>query len=490
MISMKSRLIAALTAVAISLAACGGGSSDSEPAPTPDPDDGTGGITGTGVAVGPITGFGSVIVNGVTYDTSSATFTNDGAAATQSDFAVGQYVLVTGTVDDSTNGTAETVTFDDNVDGPVTSVDDVARSFLVLGQTVFLSPTTSFDDSCPASLGELPGVAAVEVSGPVRADGTIEATRIECKAVAGELEVTGAVSSLDEGAMTFQINALVVDYSAATLDNFPSAGTISNGDPVEAKGATIGANGQLVATRVEYKGGQYANDDGVHAEIEGFITRFASSTNFDISGIPATTNGSTIYEGGAATDLGLNMKIEIEGDFNASGVLVASKIEFKQGTNIRVTGRIDEVSGSTITVLNIPITTDGLLTRFEDKSDADVDPLRVGDLNVDDYIEVRGQEFPAGSGEISAVLLEREDPRDRTELRGFVEEGGVNRPALTVLGVTIETDGSTAYRNVSGQTMTVDAFWATVGAGSLVDVRGAEIAVSTIRAEELQLEAE
>jgi hypothetical protein len=442
------------------------------------------------VAVGPITGFGSVIVNGVTYDTSSATFTDDGAAATQDDFSVGQFVLVTGTLDDSDNGTAETVTFDDNVDGPVTSVDAVARSFIVLGQTVFVTATTSFDDGCPGSLSELSGVAAVEVSGPVKPDGSIEATRIECKAVAGELEVTGAVSNLDTGALIFQINALVVDYSAATLDNFPSAGVISAGDPVEAKGTTIGANGQLVATRVEYKGGRFANDDGVHAEIEGFVTRFVSLTDFDVSRIPATTTGSTVYEGGVAEDLGQNLKIEIEGDFNASGVLVASKIEFKQGTNIRVTGRIDSVSGTTVTVLNIPITTDGLLTRFEDKSDADVDPLRVGDLNVDDYVEVRGQEFPAGSGQISAVLLERDDPRDRTELRGFVEAGGVNRPALTVLGVTIETDGFTDYRNVSGQTITADAFWAAVGEGSLVDVRGAEIAVSTILAEELQLESE
>jgi hypothetical protein len=487
---MKSRLIAALTAAAMSLAACGGGGSDSEPAPTPDPDDGTGGITGTGVAVGPITGFGSVIVNGVTYETSSATFTDDGALATQSDFAVGQFVIVTGTIDDSTDGTAETVTFDDNVDGPVASVDDVARSLLVLGQTVFVTAATSFDDSCPGTLVELAGVVAVEVSGPVRPDGSIEATRIECKPVSGELEVTGTVSNLDTGAMTFRINALVVDYSAATLDNFPTAGVINTGDPAEAKGTTIGASGQLVATRVEFKGGQFANDDGVHAEIEGFVTRFNSLTDFDVSGIAATTTGSTVYEGGAAGDLGQNLKVEIEGDFNANGVLVASKIEFKQGTNIRVTGRIDTVSGNSITVLDIPITTDGLLTRFEDKSDAGVDPLRVGDLNVDDYVEVRGQEFPAGSGEISAVLLERDDPRDRTELRGFVEEGGVNRPALTVLGVTIETDGSTVYRDISGQTMTVDVFWAAVGAGSLVDVRGAEIAVSTIRAEELQLESE
>ncbi len=491
---MKStpfRYLAALISTALLLAGCGSSSNNDDVA-NPDPGGNTGGITGTGVAfaAGPITGFGSVIVNGVTYETSGATFTKDGLAATQSDFAVGQFVVVTGTIDDSTSGTADSVTFEDNVDGPVSSVDDVARSFVILGQTVFVSATTSFDDSCPDSLEELLGVAAVEVSGPVKADGSIEATRIECKALAGELEVTGLVSNLDTDALTFQINALVVDYGAASLDNFPSAGVINTGDPVEAKGNALGDNGELVATRVEYKGGQLANDEGDHAEIEGFITRFGSSTDFDVSGIPVTTNGSTAFEGGAAGDLGLNLKVEVEGDFNASGVLVATKVDFKQGTNIRVTGRIDSVSGDTVVVLNIPITTDGLLTRFEDKSDADVDPLRVANLNVDDYVEVRGQEFPAGSGEISAVILERDDPRDRTELRGFVEAGSVNRPTLMVLGVTIETNGETVYRNVDDQTMLADDFWAAVSEGSLVDARGSEIAVATILAEELQLEGE
>lgn len=489
MISTRPRFLAALISAAMILTACGGGS-DTAPVANPDPDGGSGGITGTGVAVGPITGFGSVIVNGVTYDTAGATFTRDGLAATQSDFAVGQFVLVTGTIDDSTSGTADTVTFEDNVDGPVSSVDDVARSLVILGQTVLVSATTSFDDSCPGSLDELAGVAAVEVSGPVKADGSIEASRIECKAVAGELEVTGLVSNLDTTAMTFEINALVVDYGAAVLDNFPSAGVINNGDPVEAKGNGLGDNGELLATRVEYKGARIADDDGVHAEIEGFVTRFVSSSDFDVSGIRVTTNGSTVFEDGAAGDLGLNLKVEVEGEFDATGVLLATKVQFKQGTNIRVTGRIDSVSGNTVTVLNIPITTDGLLTRFEDKSAADVDPLRVTDLNADDYIEARGQEFPAGSGEVSAVLLERDDPRDRTELRGFVEAGGVNRPTLTVLGVTIETDGATVYRDVSDQTMLADDFWAAVNEGSLVDTRGTEIAVSTILAEELQLEVE
>jgi hypothetical protein len=485
--------VIALLAAMLTFTACGGSGSDADDSAGNNPGGNTGGITRTGVAfaVGPVTGFGSVIVNGVTYDTSAAQFVVDGQAGTQDDLAVGQLVVVEGTIgSDDISGTASSVTFDDNVDGPVTSVDSVAGSFVVLGQTVTVSGTTSFSDGCPATLADLTGVPAVEVSGPVMADGTIAATRVECKAVAGELELTGLVSNLDTGAMTFQINAQVIDYSAAMLDNFPTAGVINEGDPVEAKGNGLGATGELLATRVEYKGAQFADDEGDHAEIEGFITRFTSSTDFDVSGFPVTTNASTLLEGGGAGDLGLNLKVEVEGEFNASGVLLATKVEFKQATNVRVTGRIDAVSGNTVTVLNIPVTTDGLVTRFEDKSDFDLDPLRVGDLNVDDYIEVRGQEFPAGSGEISAVLLERDDPRDRTELRGFVEAGGVNRPALTVLGVAIETDGFTVYRNIDDQTMPADDFWAAVSEGSLVDAQGSEIGVATLLAEELQLEAE
>jgi hypothetical protein len=444
MITRTGKIISALVATLLILSACGGGGGGSDTNVVAD-DDPTpvGGITRTGlaVAVGPITGFGSVIVNGVTYDTDAAEFTSDGVVVTQDDLKAGQYVLVQGTIDDNnTTGTASSVTFDDNV---------------VLGQTVLITGDTSFDDSCPSSLDGLPGVAAVEVSGPVMSDGTISATRVECKAIAGELEVTGTVSNHNAGAQTFRINALVVNYGAAAVDNFPTA---------------------------------FAENEGDHIEVEGFITRFVSSTNFDVSGIAVTTNSSTQYEGGTAGDLGLNLKVEVEGEFDASGTLVATKVEIKQATNIRVTGRIDSISGSTLRVLDIPITTDGLVTRFEDKSDADVDPLSVGDLNVDDYIEARGQEFPAGSGELRALRIERDDPRSETELRGFVEAGGVNRPSLTVLGVTVETNGATVYRDVNNQLMQPDEFWDAVAEGTLVDAKGMETAATTLLAEELELE--
>jgi len=488
-----SRISVALFATAIlSTAGCGGGGDSGGVTPPPPPPPPTEGITRSGVAVGPITGFGSVIVNGTTYNTDNATFTKDGQPATQDDFSVGQVVLVKGTIDDDgTDATADTVEFDDAVEGPVSSHNTTTGEFVVLGQTVRITATTSFDDTppCPA---DLTAAVAVEVSGLADANGVIDATRIDCRDGTwdGVMEVNGLVSGHNAGAMTFMINALEVDYSAAAVDDFPTAGVINNGDPVEAKGTTLNGN-TLVATRVEYKGNRFADDEGDFAEIEGFITRFSSATDFDVSGLPVTTTGSTTYEGGTAADLGLNLKVEVEGVFDANGVLVAAKVDIKSSTAVRVTGNLDSVSGNILVILGITVNTDPLTTRFEDKSDADVDPLRVGDLNTGDYVELRGQELPVG--QITAMIVERDDPDTRTELRGFVETGGKNEPELTVFGVTIVTTGSTLYRDSRGGTevgMSAAAFWAAVQEGSLVDARGSETGDTTLTATELELEGD
>ena len=489
-------IIALLTTAILSTAGCGGsgGGDATPPTQTPPPPPPSGGITRTGVAVGPITGFGSVIVNGTTYNTDNASFTIDGQAATQDDFSVGQVVVLEGTIDDDgTNATAATVSFDDAVEGPVSSFDNATSQIVVLGQTVLITATTSIDDSCPGTLDGLLGVPAVEVSGLPDANGLIEATRIECRDGTwdGVMEVNGLVSGHNAGAMTFMINALEVDYSGTSaIDDFPTAGVINDGDPVEAKGTTLNGD-TLVATRVQYKGNRFANDEGHHIEIEGFITRFVSATDFDISGLPVTTTGSTTYEGGMAADLGPNLKVEAEGEFDANGVLVATKVEIKSATAVRVTGRLDSASGSTLTILGITVNTDSLTTRFEDKSDADVDPMGAGDLNTDDYVEIRGQEQPVG--QITAIIVERDDPDTGTELRGFVEVDGKNEPNLTVLGVTIVTNGGTVYRDSRGGTevaMNAVDFWAAVQAGSLVDARGTETAATTLTATELALEME
>lgn len=62
---------------------------------------GSGAGSGSASASGTITGFGSVIVNGKRFDTSSSSFTVDGQSGSQSDLKVGMTVTVNG----SFNGT-------------------------------------------------------------------------------------------------------------------------------------------------------------------------------------------------------------------------------------------------------------------------------------------------------------------------------------------------------------------------------------------------
>ncbi len=456
------------------LAGCGGGGGGGSnppvvnpPPPDPPPIDG---IDRGGIAVGPIDGFGSVIVNGVRFDTSDATFLVNGSAGSQSDLSVGQVVVVVGTFDDDgLNGVADRVEFDDAVKGPIEagSIDTAAGLFRVLGQTIQVTNSTLFDDSIqPPSMLGLSDDDLVEVSGLPDADGRIVATRIE-DAAGSEFEITGLVSALDVGMSTFRINNLTVDYSAAQLDDFPG-GQISDGDLVEVDGNSFGVNGELLATRVEYKGDIVGDDDlevGDEIEIEGIITAFSSSSDFGISGLRVLTDGDTVYEGGTAADLGLNVRIEAEGDFAGNGTLLADKIEFKQDDDLRISGIVESVDtgAGTLQVMGIEIRTEPG-TSYEDDL-LDQQNFGLGDLRPNvDYVEIRGFN---DNGNFVASQLER-DEEDDDSVRGI--GANVSAPTLTVQGVPVLTDGNTEFED-DDTTITAADFFA-AAAGRLVDVRG------------------
>ena len=501
---------AVLILAVLTAAGCGGssGGGDTSPPPTeppptdPPPTDPppSGGIVRSGVAVsaGTIAAIGSVTVNGITYNTDSAEVSDDGQLHNLSDDDVGKTVVVTGTIDDdNTNAVAATVTIDDAVEGPVTSSTPVTLAdgnevieLVVLGQTVHITAATLFDDTpaCPADLTQ---AVAVEVYGTPDANGVIQATFIECRDNTwdGVMEVHGVVSSLVAG-QSFMLNSLTVDYSGVGIldDDFPN-GVISNGDPVEAKGTQYDAGtNTLTATIVDYEGNQFAENEGDHAEIEGFITDFTSQSRFSVNGRPVLVVDGAEFEGGDAEDLDLNVKVEVEGEFDADGILNATKVEIKTSTAIRVTGVLDATpTGTTLTILGITINTEAAKTRFEDKIDGG--SLTVGDLVVGDYLEVRGQEIP--SGQITAMRVELDDFRDRTELRGFVT--AASDPTLTVLEVTITTTSGTVYRDSRGETevnMPEADFWAAVGPGVLIEARGSEVGAQALEATEVALEME
>ena len=490
-------------AFAIALAGCGGGSSGGPGGGTQP------GIDRLGVRSGTVTGFGSIIVGGDTFDVDMAEFEvdDDSSGSSQDDLNIGDTVIVT--FDPATPGVAQTVFSDDAVEGPIGGIGPdldknlQAGQLLVAGQTVTVDAETSFDDRIqPASFDGLAVDDLVEVNGFFDANGGIRATRIEpSQGGIDGVEVHGFVEGLDTNAQTFSINALDVDYGtepAIIDDSFPN-GTFANGDFVEVKGTSFGAGGELLATKIEPDGpgvvddGTFDNFDEVELEAEGFITRFASATDFDVSGFPVTTTAGTVFEGGDATDLGPNVKVEVDGDLNASNVLVATKVSIRRSNNVRVTALVDEVDAAagTLVVLGIEITVDAS-TRREDKSAAEQEPFGLEHINVDDYVEVRGGVDPSGNSDLLASLLEREDrPNDmegETELRGFVDS--VSQPSFVIAGVTIETDGNTEFRDANDMPMSANDFFNALQSDDLVDVQGTETGQTTLVAEEVEFEAE
>ena len=472
----RPALTIALLAAAL-VAACGGGGGGNGPDPVAGIDRG-----GRTISQGPINGFGSVIVNGVHYSTSGATITIDGQPGTEAQLRVGQVVRVEGTVDaNGTTGVARSISFDDDVEGPVQSIDLAAARFVVLGQTVQVGASTSFDDSIvPRSLDGLQVGDRVEVSGLVDAGGVIAATRVERGAAIGTVEVKGTASAVNVAAHRLAINGLTVDYSAATLDGF-TGGQPANGDLIEAHG-TVNGSGVLVATRLERRSASLSGTTDDDADLEGLVTRFVSTTDFDVAGQRVTTTATTRYEGGTAANLALDVNVEIEGGFDASGRIVATKVEFRRSSDVEFAGAVESVNlaANSLVLLGVTVRVN-TLTRFEDQSDADVERFGLDDLRVGDYVEVRA--YDDGTG-LLATLLERDDAEASVELRGTASD--VAAPDFSVAGVAVTTDAQTEFRDNTGASITAGAFFA-AAPGREVKVRGTLVG-SVVLADRAELE--
>ena len=469
----------ATAAMAATLVACGGGGGSSSPT---GPSNGSAARTWV---TGAVDGFGSVIVNGVHYETGSSSVTIEGRSGTEGELEVGDVVRIEAERDSSGRMQARSIDQDRLVQGTVQSVDVAAGTLVVAGQLIIVDDETTFDDSIPGM--SLAGIAVgdrVEVHGFAGADGA-RATRIEM-ADAGdtEVETTGVVSSLDAAARRFSIGALRIDYSTAELDGFPASGP-ADGDLVEVEGRSVLADGTLVATEVHREDGERHGDAGDESEIEGLVTRFVSATDFDVAGQAVTTRSSTVYVGGTAADLALNVKVEVEGSYDASGTLVAEKVAFKRHSSVRLSGPVSavDVAAGTVTALGVTLVVNAD-TRVEDK-EGDDRFFDLGDVRVGDWVEAAGYPDPANTARVIATRFERDEPEDEVELRGVATD--VAQPSLRVAGVPVATTPGTEFEDEDVR-ISADAFFA-AASGQVVEVDGSWDG-TTITADKAEIERE
>ncbi|HEY3784759.1 MAG TPA: DUF5666 domain-containing protein [Steroidobacteraceae bacterium] len=400
------------------------------------------------VAVGPITGFGSVHLNGLQFQTGSATINVDGKTASQDDLRAGQVVEVKSHHDSSTNtDVADDIEFHGNIVGPVSSIDPTAGSLVVLGQSVLVTMDTSFDDDIsPASLAGIQLGDLIEVSGLPGAEGSIQATRIERKPAGTSFQVIGTASATDASAKTLQINALVVDFSSAALADFGASGPM-DGQLIEATGTTLEANGALAATRLELRTGkQLQPDAGGEVRVEGLITRFAAATDFDVNGQTVTTTPSTKFDGGVASDLALNVRVEVEGTSDSGGLLTATEVQVQPNPQVRIFAQVDAVDATagTVSLLGMTVSVDAM-TRFEDHGSQKVSTFSLTNVHTGDWLEVRGTEASAGSTSVTATRVDRRQPQSQVMLSGLVSSA--TQPNFMILATTVATTSASQFNH-------------------------------------------
>jgi hypothetical protein len=197
---MRSTIrITTVVAAAWLFVSCGGGG--------PDVVTGIGSGGTGGIASGPITGFGSVIVNGVKFDDTAARVTIDDVPDRPvSELKLGMVVEVRGVVDADMTGKADTITATHSVQGPVGVVDAAGATLQLLGQRVRVNAATVFDGF--TTLGAIGAGEVIAISGLKDAAArAFVATRIERRpplsASPTPMQVQGTIAGLT--ATTFRL---------------------------------------------------------------------------------------------------------------------------------------------------------------------------------------------------------------------------------------------------------------------------------------------
>ncbi len=309
--AMLCAVLAALLSVGIAagLSGCGGGVET----------EGTGSFSS-----GPITGFGSIIVNGVHYDESQASIADDDALTPdRSGLALGMMVQVSaGSVSTDSAGrqqaAASSVRVVRALLGPAADVDAAAGRFTVLGQAVAVQADTVIDSALGGSLAGVANGATLQVFGSFDdTAGVWRATRVAAvtTGVKPAYSVRGTVGTVDRASQTFTLNGRT--YSTAGLPD--AAALVAGADVRLSLKAEPDAHGHWVADGGRDTGAELPKQhDGV--QWQGLIRRIDSATRLLVEGTlvdlsAARINGTPVV--GALAKVSGSLR---------NGVLVASEL--------------------------------------------------------------------------------------------------------------------------------------------------------------------
>jgi hypothetical protein len=443
-----------------------------------------GGETGTGVQptkppretvhTGPITGFGSIFVNGVEFETGSSRITVDGARTSELDLAIGMVVTVRGVVDaNRRNGTASRVQYASDIDGVVlaASISAVTETgtLNVMGRTVMVDENTVFDSAVATipSVALIPPGSIVEISGHTSGASDVHATRVALKNETfdgREIDVKGVIANVTDTG--FDLGTLHVDYALAS--------SLLPGWYVSASGTRAVIDNTWTAATVTKLADSGVKPpqttDGDPYSGRGVITGTLLNEAFTLGEVTVSISAATQFTGGTATDLVAGRRVGVEGITAANGVVNATIIEFVPVAAFGLEAALQNVSAgtSTINLLGATFQLDGD-TILKDERDA-VRGFSLASLAVGDRLSLRFAQT-AGGELLATKVIRTKSSSEPDELSGpITAEAG----AYDIAGIPISftTCLPSCTPPVAGEIVELDGSW--TGAEFAVQKRESE----------------
>jgi cytochrome c-type biogenesis protein CcmE len=403
-----------------------------------------GGIGGTGISIGEISGFGSVIVNDVDFDTKKAKVFINGRKVGKGDsdvrnkLGLGMVVRVEGKFLGTETGKADRIVFNENVKGPVTAVeilDTRIKKITVLGQIVIIDEDTNLVGS--DDTGDILKKGNVlQISGWTDGYGVIQATYVALADPDADVVAKGIITKVNDNDWQsyFFINRLRVDFSQAELKGFSGNELPAQGQLIAVTGR-LDTNGILVAEEVRLEN-DVKVEDAEDVEIEGIVSHFSPPSNFDLGTTPVITDYATVYKGIAPEDIFSGLRLLIKGSLT-EGRLLADEVIAKDKINLEGTVEsvdydLGEISLRGLTPLVIHVND---VTKIFGNA-ADLDNIEIGR-----HVKILG--YVAGQKKVEAaqVKVEKKDNDSaKVKLQGPLTDTDISAEIISIFKIEVDTN--------------------------------------------------
>jgi hypothetical protein len=430
------------------------------------------GIEGTGLrgVVRAVTD-STVTVSTIVFDASNAEVFVNGACATLADIHLGATATVYGDYSDATHtGTAAAIYVEEAVVGSLDAIDSAAGTMKVIGQSIAVTSATVLgDDIQPNELSTLSLGDMVAVSGVMRPDGTLEATRIRRWSQGGLFAVAGVVTTIDSPQKLLRVGGVTVRYTDAQLVNFPDS-TIHPGDFVRALGQEITAvpgfeNSSGLDAVAIHRAVIPPPDPSKDIVLNGAINAVRANDDFDVMGQPVKITSGTrgtapLGDMKGVADQGAFLTVF--GSLDPSGYVIADLVVTQGWAGADITGPITAIdrSGHTLAIMGLPIQ----LSSYCFLEGESGQSIKFDALNIGDELYVEGSLL--GNGLIDCLIATQRPPSNKASAKAGWDLGASHRPIIVLTG-GIRADTTNAkfhYGHLLGsdcscRASSADQFW-------------------------------